>query len=73
MSLEWSQRPEKETRRTSDETMTQDYSDQCYWDQQEYLEESWRPEETCCHSDFSKKNLSWEKITSIYINIYIYI
>ena len=26
-------------------------------DQQEYLEESWRFEETCCHSDFNEKPL----------------
>ena len=25
------------------------------YDQIEYWEESWRPEETCCHSDFSEK------------------
>ena len=30
--------------------------------QLEYLVESWRPEETCCHSDFSKKKITSSKL-----------
>ena len=26
-----------------------------YWDQPEYWDESWRFEETCCHSNFSER------------------
>ena len=26
-----------------------------YWDQPDYWEESWRHEETCCHSNFSER------------------
>ena len=26
-----------------------------FWGQPEYWEESWKPEETCCHSDLSEK------------------
>ena len=43
---------------------------QLFWDKLEYLERSKRPEETCCHSDFSEKptvktggkHPHWEKI-----------
>ena len=36
---------------TEDETMNRNHPDG-------YLEESWRNEETCSHSDFSEKNMS---------------
>ena len=28
------------------------------WDQREYWEESWKPEESCCHSDSSERPLA---------------
>ena len=40
---------------------------QHYWDQPEYREESWRLEETCCHSNSSERPPAGVKNTTIII------
>ena len=47
--------PEKETVGSGHQRKKRASRSQHYWDSVEYLEESWRPEETCCYSDFSEK------------------
>ena len=35
---------------------------QHYWDQSEYSEESWRPQETCCHLDSRERPLAYAAV-----------
>ena len=47
--------PGKETGGNGDQRKTWDHPDHNCQNHLECLKESWRPEETCCHMDFSER------------------
>ena len=51
-----SKRPGKETENWQSEEALRPTRLQCFQSQPEYLEESWKPQKTCCHSDFSENH-----------------